>query len=472
MSGRGEASIAGLVGRQRLFAAIVGLGVFISAVNSVLLVTVLPTAVDDIGGIEFMSWTTTIYVTASIVFSAAGGWMKARLGGRGGLLAGASLFMAGTAICAAAPAMPVLLLGRLGQGVGSGLLAAMSYTFVRSVFPQGLWPKIFALMAAVWGVAALAGPALGGVLTGMVGWRPAILSMMLPALLLMTLVLAALPRDGERGGREPFPLLRLVVLASGILAVAAAGNFPGAGLQAMSAFAGVAVLALVVLADRRAERPILPSNALSFTSEVGLGLAMKWLLIISTMPVSVYGALALQRLHGATPLVAGYVVALEALGWTASAFVVARLPARWSAGAIVMGSLLVVCGVLAGSRTLAYGPLWAGASAVALMGIGFGTCWAFLSGRVLAAARSGEEDRVASAIPTAEALGIALGAAMAGIAGNGLGIAADAGLDHFAAVIRDLVGGFAAFGLAALVVASRMIFGAPAARLTSTSERK
>jgi hypothetical protein len=61
---------------------------------------------------------------------------------------------------------------------------------------------------------------------------------------------------------------------------------------------------------------------------------------------------------------------------------------------------------------------------------------------------------------------------MAGIAGNGLGIAADAGLDHFAAVIRDLVGGFAAFGLAALVVASRMIFGAPAARLTSTSERK
>src|SRR3546814_20706294 len=126
---------------------------------------------------------------------------KARRGGWAGLVRGAVIFAAGAACCAAAPTMPSLLAGRFGQGVGAGLLAALSYTFVRMVFPESLWPRIFAMIAAVWGVAALAGPALGGVLTQTVGWRAAFLSMVVPAFVLVVLAWTVFPREDRKSTR-------------------------------------------------------------------------------------------------------------------------------------------------------------------------------------------------------------------------------------------------------------------------------
>src|SRR3546814_19364304 len=84
-----------LSGRDMLYVAAICLGVSLWATNSIISVTVLPSAVIEIGGLPLLSWATTAYVTASIVFSAADGWTKERQGGSAGLVLGEVIFPAG-----------------------------------------------------------------------------------------------------------------------------------------------------------------------------------------------------------------------------------------------------------------------------------------------------------------------------------------------------------------------------------------
>ena len=69
-------------------------------------------------------------------------------------------FIAGAALCALAPSMPVMLAGRTVQGFGGGLIFALSYAMINTVFEQRLWPRAMALISAMWGIAT--GGAGGG----------------------------------------------------------------------------------------------------------------------------------------------------------------------------------------------------------------------------------------------------------------------------------------------------------------------
>src|SRR5262249_3028157 len=229
---------------------VIALGISLWATCSMVSVTVLPSAVREIGGLDLLSWATTAYFTASITCSAAGDWAKARLGLRRALGGGALVYMAGSLLAALAPRMPVLLAGRFGQGMGAGLVAALCYGLVRSAFPQALWARAFALIAAVWGIAAMAGPALGGVLTELAGWRFAFAALLLPGLLvgLLALFLPAMGRPAARPGAPP--MLRLLVLASGIVAIGLAGNLPDLLRPVLAAAAGLALLAAALRLDQ------------------------------------------------------------------------------------------------------------------------------------------------------------------------------------------------------------------------------
>jgi MFS family permease len=403
--------------------AVIALGISLWATCSMVSVTVLPSAVREIGGLELLSWATTAYFTASIACSAAGDWAKARLGLRRALGGGALLFMSGSLLCALAPRMPVLLAGRFGQGMGAGLVAALCYGLVRSAFPEALWARGFALITAVWGIAAMAGPALGGVLTELVGWRFAFAALLLPGLLVMllALLLPAASAPGARPGAPP--MLRLLVLAAGIVCIGLAGNLPGWLRPGLAAAAGLVLLAAALRLDRMSRRRLFPRGLISPAAVIGRGMLAKLALLLATMPTGIYGAFLLQDRLGAGPLLAGYVIALEAIAWTAAAFLAGRLPARLCGAAMGIGPLLVGGGIAVSGVAFAHGPIALAALSISTTGFGFGLCWAFLGSRVLAAAPAGEGDRTAGAIPTIETVGVALGAALVGIGGNALGVA-------------------------------------------------
>ena len=150
-------------------AAVLVLAILTPAGSLFMIATALPSVIADIGGLALYAWATIAYVVASIVGSAATSAVARRWGLRSGLVMSGGVYAIGSAICAAAPAMEVIVAGRAVQGLGGGMLVGVVHAMIREVFPAHLWPRMLATVSVAWGVAALTGPFVGGVLAAQIG---------------------------------------------------------------------------------------------------------------------------------------------------------------------------------------------------------------------------------------------------------------------------------------------------------------
>jgi predicted MFS family arabinose efflux permease len=175
-------------------------------------------------------------------------------------------------------------------------------------------------------------------------------------------------------------------------------------------------------ADRQAAAPLLPRDAFSLRSATGLGLWMVLLMSIGYSPLAIYAPLFLQRLHGVSPLGAGYLIASASLAWTIAALAVASLSQEWPPRLIVLGPMAMGAGLVGVGALMASGPVAALIQPIILIGIGIGSAWAFVLQRVMSGAKAGEENIAAASAATVQQAGIALGAAVAGLVANASGV--------------------------------------------------
>jgi len=133
--------------------AVLCLGVWLHAADSLLAATVMPSAIAEIGGVAFIYWTVALYQLGSIVAGAITGILAIRLGLRAAMTIAALIYGAGCTVSALAPDMAAMLLGRLLQGLG-GWMMALSHVGVTRLFPARRWPQLLAVISGVWGVQA------------------------------------------------------------------------------------------------------------------------------------------------------------------------------------------------------------------------------------------------------------------------------------------------------------------------------
>jgi MFS family permease len=200
--------------------------------------------------------------------------------------------------------MEVMLLGRTVQGMGAGLLTAMSYAMIGIVFPQHLWGLAFALISSIWGIATLIGPAIRGVFATFDAWRWAFLLLVPLAGLLGLLAVRVIPRTSDEAGMRAFPIPQILLLVGAVIAISVASVLTDGDLlpTLLIALAVAAVFALAVI-DRRSRTRLLPLGTFTFGSTLAPLFAMMLLLnaaIVSDMFVPFF----LQHLHGQLPLVA------------------------------------------------------------------------------------------------------------------------------------------------------------------------
>ena len=448
-------------GRNGLLAVALTGGVALHAINVHIVTTVLPSVVQDIGGLDWYAWSTTLFVVASIIGAALSVRLLARLGPRGACLAALALFTLGSAACASALSMPWMLAGRSVQGLGGGVLAALSYALIQVVFVPALWPRAVALVSGMWGIATLCGPAVGGLYAQAGHWRWAFWTL-LPVALAQALLVAVQLRPAalvRPASDDPsrIPVLQIALLASSVLAVAAGSLSAQLGWQGLGVACGLALGAAAVLVDRRAAVRMLPAGATARGSALGAIYAGVALLLVGTT-TEIYIPYFLQTLHGYTPLAAGYLTAAMAAGWSCGSL--------WSSGregagaarllraAPVLGfvSLLVLALLLpttllpAGLHMLLCGLALAG------VGAGVGIGWPHLLVRVLMLAPAGEGGMASAAITTVQLYGMALGAAIAGLVANAAGLIAPGGVAGAQSAAVWLFAGFALAPLGAALL--------------------
>ena len=146
-------------------------GILLHSMNVLMLATVLPTIVGEMGGASMMSLPSTAFLASSIVAATCAGLATVTFGARNVYAAGAVIFAVGAVAIAFAPAMEWVVLGRFVQGFGGGLIAGVAYVLVRTTFPEAAWARAIALLSGMWSVAILVGPLAGGVFARYGQWR-------------------------------------------------------------------------------------------------------------------------------------------------------------------------------------------------------------------------------------------------------------------------------------------------------------
>jgi MFS family permease len=319
----------------------------------------------------------------------------------------------------------VIIVGRFVQGLGGGLLSALAYVLVRSLFAEPLWPRVLGLLASVWSVTVLVGPLIGGIFAGYGYWRGAFFAVAGAGGLLAIGAFMIFPASTGEDHRDElrFPFFRVVLICAYIAFLSLASVLVHPAVKGALIMAAIGVFVVLLRIDREAVTPLLPSDAFSLRTTTGTALWMVLLLSAAYSPLAIYAPLFLQRLHGVNPLSAGYMVAGASLAWTSAALIVASLTDEWPRRLIVAGPIAMSVGLLGVTALMAPGPVVGLIPAIGLIGIGIGSSWAFIAQRVMSGAKPGEETIAAASVATVQQAGIAFGAATAGLIANVSGLA-------------------------------------------------
>jgi len=293
------------------------------AIDSTIIATAVPSIVADVGGFAQFPWLFSIYLLAQAVSVPVYGKLADLFGRKPVILFGIGLFLAGSVLCGVAWSMGALIGSRAVQGLGAGAIAPVAVTIVGDIYSTAERAKAQGYIASVWGIAAVVGPTLGGLLSEYASWRW-IFFVNIPLCLLAAAMLGrnfheqverSRPRIDYRGATLLTGGLALVIL--GVLEGGQAWAWHSP--QSIAIFsAGALLLVGFGMVERTAIEPVLPlwvfrRRLLVASSLIAAGVGAIVLGLTSYVPTYV------QEVLGRGPVVAGFALATLSMGWPISA---------------------------------------------------------------------------------------------------------------------------------------------------------
>ncbi|MET8984504.1 MFS transporter [Nonomuraea wenchangensis] len=285
------------------------LGMLLAALDQTIVSTALPTIVSDLGGLEQLAWVVTGYMLASTVSTPLWGKLGDQYGRKRLFIGAVVIFLVGSALCGLSRNMGELIAFRGLQGLGGGGLMVLAQAIVGDVVSVRERGRYQGFFGAVFAVASIVGPLLGGVFVDRLSWHWVFyVNLPLGAVALFVIV-TVLPGDLARA-RHTIDYAGVVLLGAAtsclVLVTTWGGTTYAWTSPAVVGLAGAAVALLVmwVFAERRAAEPVLPLGlfglrTFSMASAVGFVVGFGMFGALTYLP------LYLQVVHGVSPTLSG-----------------------------------------------------------------------------------------------------------------------------------------------------------------------
>ena len=259
-----------------------------------------------------LTFVATSYLVAFAGLLLLGGRLADVLGGRRLYLTGMAVFLVACAVCALAPGAPVLIAGRVLQGIGAALVvpSALALALALSPSPEQR-TRVVGIWGAVAGAGGLLGLALGGTLTQVLGWQSVFWAPVAVGALGAAVVVRSVPDLPGRAGRFDLPgalsiTAGISALAYGVVTAAEVGwTDPGA---VVAVVAGLALLVVFVAVERRSPHPLVPL-AIFRTGPVARVSAVVMLVGATSVSMFFFLPLYLQQVRGMDAQSAGLALA-------------------------------------------------------------------------------------------------------------------------------------------------------------------
>src|SRR6185312_157195 len=250
-----------------IFSALIA-GMLLSSLDQTIVSTAMPTIVCKLGGVEHQTWITTAYLLATTIVMPIYGKFGDILGRRNLFLAAIAIFTLASIGCAFATDFWGFVVFRAIQGLGGGGLMILSQAIIADIVPANERGKYMGPLGAIFGLAAVAGPLLGGFFVDHMTWQWAFYINIPIGLAAFAIAWFALTLPNKKAARR-IDIAGVVFLSIATTCLIFFTDFGGSadhGWGAASTWmwgAGLLVaVAAFIVAELRAEDPIIPLSLL------------------------------------------------------------------------------------------------------------------------------------------------------------------------------------------------------------------
>lgn len=238
------------------------LSLFLAALDQTIVATALPAIINDLNGLDLLSWVSAGYLLASTTMVPIYGKLSDLYGRRAVLLWGISIFLIGSVLCGIANDMLQLILYRVIQGIGAAALTSTAFAIPADLFAPIERPRYMGMFGGVFGLASVIGPYVGGLLTDTLSWHWIFYVNLPIGIIALVFIVFKMPRlaSGLRGSIDwPGTILLVVGVVPLLLGLTLdKTTYPWTSPLILGLFAVAAVAtALFLVMEMRAPSPII-----------------------------------------------------------------------------------------------------------------------------------------------------------------------------------------------------------------------
>lgn len=258
----------GLTRQQTTMITVLLAGAFLVVLNQTLLTPALPTIMANLNvSATTVQWLTSGYALVEAVIIPLNAYLIGRFSTRRLFIGGMTLFAIGSALCAAAPSFPYLLLGRVLQACACGVVMPMVFALILLIFPRENRGVGMGLVGLIISFAPAMGPSVSGVLVDSIGWRAQFVLVVCLAICVVVAAIVALKKF-EGFERTTFDVPSVVLIAVGMVCllygISTSTSSPTPVVPAVLIVVGIGVIVLFIRRQLKLDNPILKVSVLRY----------------------------------------------------------------------------------------------------------------------------------------------------------------------------------------------------------------